>query len=555
MKKIILLSILNGLFFQVSNAQGPTYNWGKKLNHNVIRMETDSLGNIYTVGNVYDSVNVAIASNPAKMLYGTPGYASVFISKYKPNGDLIWGTILKSTTDVNVSTLSISPNGKTVAISGSFDGTLQGNANVPNRTSQGFRDAFLARYNDSGDLKAFGSAGGTGSDYALGTHYDKQGHLYFMYFFFQNNTHYVNIVKYNKVIGQPVLWQFNVQSTQTVSTHGIGVDKNNNVYFMASHYRNLVYLNAAGNATQSTADAYIALTVLKLTSDGKFNASTQIKTNYTNFSTVGLVVNQNGDVYATGGFKHEYGPVFLGSNNGDTISSLKSTNSFIVKYNTNLAFQWVRQQASNVYNSIQTIKLDRDENIYITGEVNDITNIMAHNKTTNIGENGKKLAYLIKYSQGGNVIFHQTYDVGVSGLLANVCFSPSNEIYLQGISSNNTMDMNPGTAEDLLTKDGNEIMFLTKQSQENVVSNAEINKENKSLLVYPNPSNGTIFFKEAQIGEQIIITDLFGKVVLEHLFQTPSQNLDLTSLSNGMYILSFKNLNNEILSTKIIINQ
>ena len=66
-------------------------------------MESDSLGNIYTIGNIYDSVNVALAANPKKMLYGTPGFTSVFISKYKANGDLIWGTALKSNSDVNAS--------------------------------------------------------------------------------------------------------------------------------------------------------------------------------------------------------------------------------------------------------------------------------------------------------------------------------------------------------------------------------------------------------------------------------------------------------------------
>jgi hypothetical protein len=57
------------------------------------------------------------------------------------------------------------------------------------------------------------------------------------------------------------------------------------------------------------------------------------------------------------------------------------------------------------------------------------------------------------------------------------------------------------------------------------------------VLVYPNPSNGTIWFESKQDIVTYSITDLSGR---EHKLGSavPHQSIDISALANGMYFLS-----------------
>jgi hypothetical protein len=555
MKKTILLSFFSFSFFMLAIAQSPTYSWGKKLNHYVTKMDTDTFGNIYTVGNIYDSVNVAIGNLMPTYLYGTPGRSSAFISKYDANGNLIWGKVFKSDEEVSVNSLAISPNGKTIALGGSFSGTLQGSGSVANRTSQGDRDAFVARFNDSGELKSIGSAGAAGTDYAQALHYDKQGHLYFMYFIYVNGLYNINVIKYNKVIGQPILWQYNTQSNRNVGGYSIGVDKNSNVYFMVSYQAALIYLNASGVATQSlpSSSDNVGLAIIKLNGNGTFAGVETIKIWMVNISSAGMVVNPNGDVYASGNFRYPYeNPVFIGGSSGDSLKSVLSRNSFIVKYNSSLSFQWVKQLASDKANDLTAIKLDKDENVFIAGYVDGRTNLLAFKDSFYFGNNAApRTNFLLKYSGDGNLVFNQTYLLGNSGRSFNICFSPSNDIYYNGYTYVDTLDLNPGAAKDLIIGNGEEVKFLTKQSQAGIASKIPLTQLNSEILIYPNPTvqNLTLRSDKSIISAEII--DLSGKSIFMHEFINNDNTMSLPEMPNGIYVIKIITSGSTILSKVI----
>lgn len=66
-------------------------------------------------------------------------------------------------------------------------------------------------------------------------------------------------------------------------------------------------------------------------------------------------------------------------------------------------------------------------------------------------------------------------------------------------------------------------------------------KVNKSIEIFPNPSNGEIFIRQNEFPEAITATikDLSGRIVKEvHLMSTQLQRQDLSDLKDGWYVLN-----------------
>lgn len=57
---------------------------------------------------------------------------------------------------------------------------------------------------------------------------------------------------------------------------------------------------------------------------------------------------------------------------------------------------------------------------------------------------------------------------------------------------------------------------------------------NTTLEIYPNPTDGTVYFT-SQVPEGIIVRDALGKVILQQ--EGPIREVDLSSFPNGMYVL------------------
>jgi len=71
--------------------------------------------------------------------------------------------------------------------------------------------------------------------------------------------------------------------------------------------------------------------------------------------------------------------------------------------------------------------------------------------------------------------------------------------------------------------------------------------------IYPNPSNGYITVENSKKTEiNVIVTDIIGKPIIKKTLYNKSNELNLSSLSNGMYFITINN-NNEINTIPIII--
>ena len=87
-----------------------------------------------------------------------------------------------------------------------------------------------------------------------------------------------------------------------------------------------------------------------------------------------------------------------------------------------------------------------------------------------------------------------------------------------------------------------------------------INEENKSdnFVIYPNPTANTLYFKnnnESNTSYHIQLIDIYGKVIIE-TEASISNKIDVSNISNGIYIVRFtNNYTNKIALKKVIISK
>jgi len=77
---------------------------------------------------------------------------------------------------------------------------------------------------------------------------------------------------------------------------------------------------------------------------------------------------------------------------------------------------------------------------------------------------------------------------------------------------------------------------------------------NPSVNIYPNPASDIINIQvENGDATNIEIYDMQGKIVLQDLLNGNNTSLNVSSLTNGLYILSLKNEQNQTVQKKISI--
>jgi glycosyl hydrolase family 44/type IX secretion system substrate protein len=78
----------------------------------------------------------------------------------------------------------------------------------------------------------------------------------------------------------------------------------------------------------------------------------------------------------------------------------------------------------------------------------------------------------------------------------------------------------------------------------------QVTGNNNQVTVYPNPTNGNITIQTKELGE-IIICDALGEIVFEQT--SPKTNIDISSLQNGVYFISIKDKQQQVVSVQKIV--
>ncbi len=390
--KIVLLAVFAIVLFN-AYSQNPTFGWVKQVGGigayaYPYAITTDKFGNNYSTGIFTGTVDLDPGPGTFTMASTNPSDYDAYIVKLNASGNFMWAKSFKPTTNIytaiECTDIEVDDNGNVILL-GYFDKPVDFDPSPAtfSLNALGNNDVFVCKLDNSGNFvwaKQF--AGSTTSDYisceqALVV--DNIGNIAFSGFytgtidfdpstvvnnFTSNGNEDVFICKLNS-LGN-LIWAKSIGGTLNDEAMTLGIDGSKNL-IAGGRFRSQVDFDPNSGVTTYTAQGVIDSFVLKLDSLGNFVWANPFGSSNSsaNDKAGNLVVKSNGDVYVSDYF--DYVVDFDPSPATATLSPTGFSDAYILKFNANGSFAWVKQVAGSGYIEPRSMDLDFLGNVYITG--------------------------------------------------------------------------------------------------------------------------------------------------------------------------------------------
>jgi gliding motility-associated-like protein len=479
----------------------PDWVWAKDAHTNSAEYATDVAvdpvsGNVVTVGKYGSS----LAS-----FYGSSFTGSTkggFVAKYDPSGNVIWGFKIGNNHNNICNGVAIDSSGN-IYVTGSFETTtdFRGlSATATNLTATGNIDAFLAKYNSSGQLLWVKKGGGSAADEGFGVclnsssvfvtgYYTNSGTFGSFGTVANNSTQNVFVCAYNYSGSE--MWLADAGATQP--SYGNAVACDNACVYLTGEFKGatLSVFNSSGalssaltNLSSSKTDAY----VISYSATGALN---WVKSISSTENEKGHSISVSGSMlYVTGSLEgsttfpgYAANPVtYSGSNTDMYVAQLTKTSGIT---------QWVRREGSSDQDEGLCIESDGFGNVYVGGFYKNSISFTGGPTLSAGGGNAEEL-FVVSYSSSGAYQWvRESGDNGKDepyGIAANTL----NEIYVCG-----EYKKNPPFGSSTLTDDGSPNIFVAKISCPALLNNTITSSQtvcrgtSPAMLIGSLPSGGT----------------------------------------------------------------
>lgn len=429
-------------------------NIGGNYNEQGYSIAIDKGGNLYVLGTFNSS---ACDFNPdplATFTMNTVGYTDIFILKLDASGNFEWAKQLGGSGYDLGTCLTLDDLGN-IFLTGYFWGTADFNPGpeVSNLTSiSGKEDMFIAKLDNSGDLKWVKQISGAGYEYG----------------------------------------------------HSIALDSGGNIY-TAGFCEGTTDLDPGSGTFNFPDTVWQTVFVLKLDILGNFVWAKQLGGEI----AVSMTVDKSGNIYTTGYFDGTYdfdpGPGqlnFTGLGYGDI---------YISKLTASGDMAWAKHIGGPGNDRAESIIVDGVGNVYLTGHFGETADFDPGQGIYNMTAPGVSVwsanIFILKLNTKGQMVWAENvggkgYDVGTS-LIAD----KSGNIYTTGYFTD-TIDFKSGIGSISTGTSYNDV-FVLKLGQPTVeIEDRLVNH----LTIYPNPSNGTVYVTAAK-DFNLTITDISGQIL------------------------------------------
>ena len=324
--------------------------WAKSVGGNSIvtsfSITTDSLGNVYTVGNFRDTADFN-PSNASFNLSANAGVYDLFILKLNTNGVFLWAKKVGGIYDDTIKSITTDELGN-IYTTGYFRGTIDfdpGNA-VFNLSSDGIQnnDIFILKLNAQGDFVWAKRIGSNGQDFGESIVFDQGGDIIVTGIFngivdFDSSNGVFNlasagsydayVLKMN--VAGDFIWAKRFGGSQLEHAFSLATDNLKNIYITG-------YFEGASNfETNSTgseiliANGYYDAFVLKLNAQGDFLYVKDLGgDSYDKGASV--IVDNSNNVYVCGDY-FDYTASYLQNGTTTSLSNQGLYDMFIMKIN------------------------------------------------------------------------------------------------------------------------------------------------------------------------------------------------------------------------------
>lgn len=378
----------------------------------------DGASNVYVVGGYGGKTD--FDPGPATNSHTADGYRDAFLSKFSADGSLQWVRTWGGSNDDRANGVVV--YGSNLYVSGCFQDTVDfkpggGDPYTAPRGTNGYpnNDAFLCKYDTSGNYQWTRVWGGNGGDEAYGITVDSTGFVY-------------------------VCGDF---STTNMSLATVGL---------------------AGSITnQGRWDAFI----LKFDEGGTCRwVRCWGGPAYDDCTCI--AVDRAGNAYgggmfasATADFDPGPGAFYLHANNPSSDWGLVDV--FLTKLDAEGYFQWARAWGeSNHWDAAQGVALDSATNVYVSGYFADTVDFNPLGVASNLTSRGLDDAFLCKYTPDGAFVWAQSWGGSTNDYARGLAVDGAGFVYVSGDFSSTNVDFDPGPGVNLHSSNGGKDIALSK---------------------------------------------------------------------------------------------
>lgn len=552
MKKLFSLVLLIVLTQRLC-AQTPDWLWAKNaigVNYNNGNsVATDQWGNVYVAGS-FDGDSIKFDNITLTVNNGLSD-GSIFVAKYDSIGNIIWAKAFSGNAN-EWPVMAIDKNGN-INITGPFssDSIQFGSITIYNASLNSFpgnNDIFIAHLDTDGNVLWAKSAGTKGYEIANAITTDQQDNIY-IGGAFEDTLIFNDIILINDDPTAGATWgtvlnEFVIKLDNSGvgiwgnnkladGSSAIAIDKNQNVY-----------------VTGRNTSAYTGIPPLWYIE--KFDALGNLQwTNMIDGNSLAwaLDVDSIGNAYVSGPFSNT---IHLGNY---TFTPGSSTGySYLVKYATNGNVIWARTLSELSSCSVNSLVADSSKYIYLTGlfggDSISFDGIILHNSNPNLY--GSDI-YVLKCDSIGNVIWAKSAGgVGSDGV-GSIAANEEGNVFITGYYYSDSCSFG-----SYVFTDSGYNFYVAKIDSVTALYLPTNKAENDAFTIIPNPNDGQFMVQFDVIMHQstklfqLKVLNLMGEEVRSLQLSANNSNINLSELSNGVYILSL-NDGQQLMTKRLVI--
>lgn len=560
MKKIAFLTgFLIISFF--SNAQLPKLEWAKGIgskngeDNPLIKM--DSSGNLIIVGTFSDSIDFDLGAGTFILAPATKD-ATIFILKLDSTGNFIWADKIDGVGFARPEEIVLDRNNN-IYITGHFYNSTDFDPGIGTSILKSVGktyldgDVFIAKYNASGDFIWAKAFGGPSSEVGLSIAVDKLGNVYTCGRFEDSTDFDPGAGKYYLKAKDPndafiskldvsgnFVWAKYLGGDRS-EANCIAVDSEDNIY-VSGIYRGSEDFDFGTDTFIMTPKGYSDIFILKLDTQANFIWAKSIGGTSADYLSC-MVLDSSGNIFLTGLYQ-DYIDVDPGPKNY-YLTHKGNLDIFLVKLNNEGIFKRALSIGNTDYEVTTDMDLDKQGNIYLTGEFRGKTDFDPGNNTFFCTAAGWDL-FVLKLDSSGDFVWEfniggSKYEHGSSITLDNAGY-----IYSAGVIQT-VVDCDPGSGKFEVNHLGLNDIFIAKYN-DSVGMKLEIDEEYSlkkgNIIIYPNPNSGnfTIEIDNPEKDISVEVYNLIGEKIktIETVTSQSQYSVDL-NLANGIYVVKVRN--------------
>ena len=282
--------------------------------------------------------------------------------------------------------------------------------------------------------------------------------------------------------------------------------------------------------------------IAKLDSSMNTIWSIKISDNCTPYS---VITDKSDNVYVTGSYTYDT----IAVNGFMLFNSYPGTKDiFLAKYDSSGNFLWAKRAGGNrddVVNMNYSLARDSYNNIYLSGNFTSSTITFGNNSLiNNYGIYNYPDIFICKYDSLGNDIWATSIGGDYKEYEGCITVDNMDNLFIVGENIRDTFAI--GT--DTMKTTG---IFLAKMDLSEYSQIKQI-KEQNSIIIYPNPSNGNFEIEIPQDAKYILISNSLGQVIEKRTIKNQSK-LHFTLRINGIYFIQVIS-DKQIITKKVVIS-